>query len=82
MTELCFGDEVLHHYISQQWSVTVMIGCREFLVECARKVGVEGAAEFLDEPNNGLNEVIFLFLLFCSFGFSPSSFRPPAILEY
>ncbi|KAL6994110.1 hypothetical protein U1Q18_012215 [Sarracenia purpurea var. burkii] len=33
------------------------IGDREFLVECARKVGVEGAAEFLEDPNNGLKEV-------------------------
>ncbi|ESR44193.1 hypothetical protein CICLE_v10012619mg [Citrus x clementina] len=33
------------------------IGDKEFLVECARKVGVEGAAEFLDDPNSGLNEV-------------------------
>uniref|UniRef100_A0A5B6ZMM8 DSBA-like thioredoxin domain-containing protein n=1 Tax=Davidia involucrata TaxID=16924 RepID=A0A5B6ZMM8_DAVIN len=33
------------------------IGDREFLVESASKVGVEGAAEFLDNPNNGLKEV-------------------------
>ncbi|XP_010257944.1 PREDICTED: uncharacterized protein LOC104597878 [Nelumbo nucifera] len=33
------------------------IGDREFLVECARKAGVEGAAEFLEDPNNGLKEV-------------------------
>ncbi|XP_062009749.1 uncharacterized protein LOC133726252 [Rosa rugosa] len=33
------------------------IGDREYLLECARKVGVEGAAEFLEDPNNGLNEV-------------------------
>ncbi|XP_021739394.1 uncharacterized protein LOC110705772 isoform X2 [Chenopodium quinoa] len=33
------------------------IGDREFLVECAEKVGVEGAAEFLEDPNNGLKEV-------------------------
>ncbi|XP_010694147.2 uncharacterized protein LOC104906998 [Beta vulgaris subsp. vulgaris] len=33
------------------------IGDREFLVECAKKVGVEGAAEFLEDPNNGLKEV-------------------------
>uniref|UniRef100_A0A803LC92 DSBA-like thioredoxin domain-containing protein n=1 Tax=Chenopodium quinoa TaxID=63459 RepID=A0A803LC92_CHEQI len=30
---------------------------QEFLVECAEKVGVEGAAEFLEDPNNGLKEV-------------------------
>ncbi|CAO2825276.1 unnamed protein product [Amaranthus hypochondriacus] len=34
------------------------IGDREFLVESARKVGIEGAAEFLDDPNNGLKEVM------------------------
>ncbi|KAG5535234.1 hypothetical protein RHGRI_023122 [Rhododendron griersonianum] len=33
------------------------IGDREFLLECARKVGVEGAAEFLEDPSNGLKEV-------------------------
>ncbi|KAL2896267.1 Uncharacterized protein RDABS01_038051 [Bienertia sinuspersici] len=33
------------------------IGDREFLLECASKVGVEGAAEFLEDPNNGLKEV-------------------------
>ncbi|CAN1181070.1 Uncharacterized protein YwbO [Linum perenne] len=33
------------------------IGDREFLLECAQKVGIEGAAEFLDDPNNGLQEV-------------------------
>lgn len=33
------------------------IGDREFLVEAARKVGVEGAADFLEDPNNGLKEV-------------------------
>lgn len=33
------------------------IGDREFLIECANKVGVEGAAEFLEDPNNGLKEV-------------------------
>ncbi|CAL1408548.1 unnamed protein product [Linum trigynum] len=34
------------------------IGDREFLLECAQKVGLEGAAEFLDDPNNGLQEVM------------------------
>ncbi|OAY56960.1 uncharacterized protein YwbO isoform X2 [Manihot esculenta] len=33
------------------------IGDREFLLECAAKVGVEGAAEFLEDPNNGVKEV-------------------------
>lgn len=33
------------------------IGDREFLVESAKKVGIEGAAEFLEDPNNGLKEV-------------------------
>ncbi|KNA25847.1 hypothetical protein SOVF_002820 [Spinacia oleracea] len=33
------------------------IGDWEFLLECAKKVGVEGAAEFLQDPNNGLKEV-------------------------
>ncbi|GMH27241.1 hypothetical protein Nepgr_029084 [Nepenthes gracilis] len=33
------------------------IGDWEFLVESAKKVGVEGAAEFLHDPNNGLKEV-------------------------
>ncbi|KAF5187094.1 Dsba-like thioredoxin domain [Thalictrum thalictroides] len=33
------------------------IGDHKFLVECAEKVGVEGAAEFLKDPNNGVQEV-------------------------
>ncbi|XP_051114726.1 uncharacterized protein LOC127240218 [Andrographis paniculata] len=33
------------------------IGDREFLVESAKKAGVEGAAEFLENPNNGVKEV-------------------------
>ncbi|KAE8730472.1 DSBA oxidoreductase family protein isoform 2 [Hibiscus syriacus] len=33
------------------------VGDREFLLESARKVGVEGAAEFLGNPNNGVKEV-------------------------
>lgn len=34
------------------------IGDRDFLVESARKVEIEGAAEFLEDPNNGLKEVM------------------------
>ncbi|KAK1562272.1 hypothetical protein Q3G72_009227 [Acer saccharum] len=45
--ELCLGYFTQGKYI----------GDRQFLVESARKVGVEGAAEFLEDPNNGLNEV-------------------------
>ncbi|KAF9618349.1 hypothetical protein IFM89_000984, partial [Coptis chinensis] len=30
---------------------------KEFLVEAAKKVGIEGAAEFLDDPNKGVQEV-------------------------
>ncbi|GMJ16136.1 Protein Disulfide Isomerase [Hibiscus trionum] len=33
------------------------VGDREFLLESARKVGIEGAAEFLENPNNGVKEV-------------------------
>ncbi|KAG8662405.1 uncharacterized protein YwbO [Manihot esculenta] len=33
------------------------VGDREFLLECAAKAGVEGAAEFLEDPNNGVKEV-------------------------
>ncbi|CAD5333430.1 unnamed protein product [Arabidopsis thaliana] len=33
------------------------IGDREFLVETANKVGIEGAEEFLSDPNNGVTEV-------------------------
>ncbi|CAN1181067.1 hypothetical protein LINPERHAP2_LOCUS35153 [Linum perenne] len=33
------------------------IGDREFLLECAEKVGLKGAAEFLDNPDNGAKEV-------------------------
>ncbi|PHT73075.1 60S ribosomal protein L11 [Capsicum annuum] len=30
---------------------------QEFLIEAATKVGVEGAANFLEDPNNGLKEI-------------------------
>ncbi|CAL1408550.1 unnamed protein product [Linum trigynum] len=33
------------------------IGDREFLLECADTIGLEGAAEFLDDPNAGLEQV-------------------------
>ncbi|WVZ07465.1 hypothetical protein V8G54_020811 [Vigna mungo] len=33
------------------------IGDHEFLLESAAKVGIEGAEEFLKDPNNGLKEV-------------------------
>lgn len=33
------------------------IGDQEFLLEAAAKVGIEGAEEFLKNPNNGLKEV-------------------------
>lgn len=45
--ELCTG------YFTQE----KFIGDREFLVEAANKAGVQGAAEFLQDPNNGLREV-------------------------
>ncbi|KAL2499841.1 Thioredoxin superfamily protein [Abeliophyllum distichum] len=45
--ELCLGYFTRGKYI----------GDREFLVESAKKVGLEGAAEFLEDPNNGLKEV-------------------------
>ncbi|XP_018816905.1 uncharacterized protein YwbO-like isoform X1 [Juglans regia] len=47
MEELSFGYFTQGKYI----------GDREFLVESAKKVGIEGAAEFLEDPNNGLKEV-------------------------
>ena len=41
-------------------SIYNFLGGREFLLECAGKAGIEGAAEFLRDPSNGVNEV-FLF---------------------
>lgn len=35
-------------------------GCSKFLLESAAKVGIEGAEEFLKDPNNGLKEVKLL----------------------
>lgn len=46
-------DELFLGYFTQG----KYIGDREFLLESARKVGVEGAAEFLEDPNNGVKEV-------------------------
>ncbi|XP_057964662.1 uncharacterized protein LOC131155488 [Malania oleifera] len=45
--ELCLGYFTQGKYI----------GDREFLVQSARKVGIEGAAEFLEDPDNGLKEI-------------------------
>ncbi|EXB77651.1 Uncharacterized protein ywbO [Morus notabilis] len=45
--ELCIGYFTEAKYIGD-W---------KFLVECATKAGVEGAAEFLLDPNNGVTEV-------------------------
>ncbi|KAF5187095.1 Dsba oxidoreductase family protein, partial [Thalictrum thalictroides] len=33
------------------------IGDREFLIKSAEKVGVQGAAEFLEDPDKGVQEV-------------------------
>ncbi|XP_051114729.1 uncharacterized protein LOC127240219 isoform X2 [Andrographis paniculata] len=46
-------EELCHGYFTQG----KFIGDREFLVESAKKVGIDGAAEFLEDPNNGLEEV-------------------------
>lgn len=46
-------EEIFKGYFTQG----KFIGDREFLVESARKVGVEGAAELLDDPKEGLDEV-------------------------
>ncbi|ESQ47135.1 hypothetical protein EUTSA_v10027927mg [Eutrema salsugineum] len=45
--ELCLGYFTQGKYI----------GDREFLVETARNLGIEGAEEFISEPNNGVTEV-------------------------
>nr|GEW62728.1 thioredoxin superfamily protein [Tanacetum cinerariifolium] len=46
-------EELMNGYFTQG----KFIGDRDFLLESARKVGLEGAAEYLDDPNNGLQEV-------------------------
>ncbi|CAM9001017.1 unnamed protein product [Rhodiola kirilowii] len=46
-------DELFLGYFTQG----KYIGDRDFLVEAANKAGVEGAAEFLADPNCGLQEV-------------------------
>ncbi|CAH9084365.1 unnamed protein product [Cuscuta europaea] len=46
-------DELFIGYFTQG----KYIGDREFLVEAAKKVGIEGAAEYLEDPHNGLKEV-------------------------
>ncbi|KAL6287686.1 hypothetical protein ACE6H2_012076 [Prunus campanulata] len=33
------------------------IGDRNYLLECAEKIEIEGAEEFLDDPNKGLTEI-------------------------
>ena len=43
--------------------VTILNG-REFLLECASKAGVDGAAEFLRDTKNGVNEVFSFFLTY------------------
>ncbi|KAJ8775040.1 hypothetical protein K2173_020044 [Erythroxylum novogranatense] len=47
------AEELFFGYFTQ----AKYIGDKEFLVECAKKVGIEGAADFLEDPNNGVKEV-------------------------
>lgn len=56
----------------------LLLDCSEFLLECAKKVNLEGAAEFLQDPNNGLKEVLFIWIyigrfLHDTFGFNSLS---------
>lgn len=43
--------------------------CSKFLLESAAKVGIEGAEEFLKDPNNGLKEVNYFYKQTPLFGF-------------
>ncbi|KAJ0444994.1 putative DSBA-like thioredoxin domain, Thioredoxin-like superfamily [Helianthus annuus] len=45
-------EELMNGYFTQG----KFIGDKDFLVESATKVGLEGAVEFLQDPNNGLQE--------------------------
>ncbi|XP_021296680.1 uncharacterized protein LOC110425921 isoform X1 [Herrania umbratica] len=56
MNKIDYTHAYLHYQLIASKNA---IGHREFLLESARKVGVEGAAEFLENPNNGLKEVAF-----------------------
>ncbi|KAK4759658.1 hypothetical protein SAY87_022789 [Trapa incisa] len=55
------GSEMQHNLVEElclgYFTQARYIGDREFLLEAARKVQLEGAAEFLEDPNNGLQEV-------------------------
>lgn len=55
------GSDVQHNLVEElftgYFTQGKFIGDRDFLLECANKVGLEGAAEYLDDPNNGLQEV-------------------------
>ncbi|XP_054800994.1 uncharacterized protein LOC129305099 isoform X2 [Prosopis cineraria] len=55
------GSDKQHHLVEElglgYFTQGKHIGDHNFLLECAEKVGLEGAAEFLREPNNGLREV-------------------------
>ncbi|XP_076893195.1 uncharacterized protein LOC143545144 [Bidens hawaiensis] len=46
-------EELMSGYFTQG----KFINDRDFLVESASKVGIEGADEFLQDPNNGLEEI-------------------------
>lgn len=56
-TNLCHFKCADNPDIPKWQTLTLMSPCREFLLACAAKVGVEGAAEFLEDPNNGVKEV-------------------------
>ncbi|KAJ0468481.1 putative DSBA-like thioredoxin domain, Thioredoxin-like superfamily [Helianthus annuus] len=45
-------EELMNGYFTQG----KVIGDKDFLVESATKVGLQGAVEFLQDPNNGLQE--------------------------
>lgn len=38
-----------------------LLPCRQVLLDAARKVGIEGAPELLEDPNKGLKEVFLSF---------------------
>lgn len=49
---------------SRKWAsyTTHLLDCRGVLAEAAAKVGIEGAVEFLEDPNKGVKEVFIFYV--------------------
>lgn len=68
LTYVGCGQEISYGINGVTELITLSNCCRDFLLECARKAGVEGAAEFLESADEGVKEVL-IQVIYALFGF-------------